>query len=154
MKALIIHSHVHSLFADADFTPEQEAALPTWNNGNPAPDALVVVPPEWEPYIDSLFRWTEADGLAEPEPGYVLGKAKVAKLAEFDAALARLDALKIRPAAGIAEAISKGQTPDPGDVYVLSETQAVTEENRRRRDLVQAAESVEAMRAVEVFAVE
>lgn len=80
-----------------------------------------------------------------------LKNVKTPKFAEFDAIFLKLDALKIRPAASIAEALSKGQTPDPGDVYVLSETQAVTEENRRRRDLVEAANTVEAVRAVSVW---
>lgn len=150
MKALIIHNVVHSTFPDDTFTPEQEATLPTWNNGNPAPDALVVVPPEWEPYIDSSFRWTEADGLTEPEPGYVLGKAKAAKLVEFDAEFAKLDALKIRPTASIIKALAAGEVAPQDDAARLLQLEAVTTDNRVLRERVQAADNLADLEAIAV----
>lgn len=80
-----------------------------------------------------------------------LDEAKAAKLAAFDSLFTRLDALKIRPAASIAEALAAGDPAPTGDAYRLSELEAIAAENRELRASAEVAETVEAVQEVEVW---
>lgn len=120
-----------------------------------------------EPLYDAKRQTIEPDG--EPHPNidgtaYVqefkvvplpaerlLANEKAARLVEFDALFTRIDTLKIRPAAAIADALAAGEPVPQGDAYRLSELEAITAENRALRETVQAAETVEAVRAVSVW---
>lgn len=80
-----------------------------------------------------------------------LKRVRQDRLNKFDALFSRLDALKIRPAASIAEALAAAESIPTGDAYRLSELEAITAENRSLREAVLTAETVEAVRAVQVW---